>query len=89
VVVADVADHEREQLREVAIHDLVGGDDAVLVVQPHVVLLRLIAREHGDAARTAHLAAQKAANEHLAEGAGPSGDYDVLAVERASVFEVH
>ena len=57
VVVADVADHERQQLVEVAIDDFVGRDDAVLVVQPHVVLLRFVAREHRDAARPAHLAA--------------------------------
>ena len=57
VIVTDVADDERQQLIEVAIDDFVGRDDAVLVREPHVVLLGFVAREYRDATRPAHLAA--------------------------------
>jgi hypothetical protein len=43
VVVADIANDERQQLIEVAIDDFIGRDDAVLLVKAHVVLLRFIA----------------------------------------------
>ncbi len=42
---------------------LVGGNAALEIIQPHVMLLGLVAREDDDLARRPHLARQQAAHE--------------------------
>ena len=71
-IVAHVADAEREQFLRVPVDHFVGRALAVQIRQPHVVLLRLVAREHRDAGRPAGTAGQQSAYNRLAERAGAS-----------------
>ena len=52
------ADHELQEVLKIAVYDLVSRCHAVLVLQPHVVLLGFVAREDDDLLRPAHFAAQ-------------------------------
>src|SRR5688572_748 len=62
-----VADLERQQLIGVAVDDLVSGDLPMLELEPQIVLLRLVAREHDDLRGPPELARENAAQQHLSE----------------------
>ena len=64
------------------INDIVGRGLAMHVVEPHVMLLRFIARIDRDFSRTSELACEKAANECLAKRARAAGDEDPFVLER-------
>ena len=81
VEVAHVADAELEQPFEVVIDDFVRRGLAVLILQPHVVLLGLVAREDDDLVRHAQFAGEEPPDEHLAERAGAAGDENALVIE--------
>jgi hypothetical protein len=65
------------------VDDLVGGDPAVLEVEPHLMLGRLAAREHDHLRGKPNLPLEQASDDHLAEGSGPSGHHDSLTGEQA------
>ena len=81
--VADVADPEGELSFEVREHDLVGGGHPVHEVQPHLVLLRLVAREHDDALRRPHLAGQQALHQQAPERTGAARHEQAFTFERS------
>ncbi len=89
VEVAHVADAELEQLAEVVVDDLVGDGGLMQVGDAHGVLLGLVAREHDDLGGLAHLAAEQAADQHLAQRAGAAGDQHALALKRDTWASLH
>ena len=73
-VIADIADPEGQQVFGVLIDDLVRGGATILVLQPHVMLLGLVARKHRDASGPPELARQQTPHERAAHRASPPSD---------------
>src|SRR5262249_31204264 len=85
-VIAHVADAKRQQLLKVAVDDFVGGRLAMQISQAHVVLLRLIAREDGDARGPPHLAGEEPPHHFLPQRAGAAGHQDPFSIQNQVHF---
>src|SRR5439155_18787205 len=81
VEIANVPDSKLKHVSVVAVDDVIGSGSAVQPLHPHLVLLRLVPREHDDPLRVAELAGEDPLDDSLPKGTGPSGDKDAFPVK--------